>query len=260
MSPGIASVFPAAVTFGRPAIRAHDSLLRVGVACPLSSGPRRHGLRRRILDPRARHDHRPPATEGGLMSKSPDVTLITSGLAASGRLGTRRGREPGRRYGLIPPDGGGLYGAGETLTYAAQRLLTRHSLAREFGRSQISKPPFANGVDPLGDDFQRLRRRGSRTGAWPSMAWSRGRRRSRSRSSGAFPGAARSRIWRAKRAGRTSPNGAACRWRTSWTLRGRSSPGSLRCLPFVSARLVGEHRHGRCLAPADSGRSRYERR
>ena len=36
------------------------------------------------------------------------------------------------RYGLIPPDCGGFYGPGETLTYAAQRLLTTHSLAREF--------------------------------------------------------------------------------------------------------------------------------
>ena len=61
-----------------------------------------------------------------------------------------------QRYGLIPPDGGGLYGPGETLTYAAQRLLTRHSLAREFAPSQISKPPFANEVAPLGEEFKRL--------------------------------------------------------------------------------------------------------
>jgi DMSO/TMAO reductase YedYZ molybdopterin-dependent catalytic subunit len=61
-----------------------------------------------------------------------------------------------RRYGLVPPDGGGLYGPGETLTYAAQRLLTRHSLAREFNASQISKPPFANAVDPLGEAFKSL--------------------------------------------------------------------------------------------------------
>src|SRR5262249_23577665 len=36
------------------------------------------------------------------------------------------------------------------------RLLTRHSLAREFSRSQISNPPFANEVAPLGDAFKRL--------------------------------------------------------------------------------------------------------
>jgi DMSO/TMAO reductase YedYZ molybdopterin-dependent catalytic subunit len=65
-----------------------------------------------------------------------------------------------RRYGLVPPDGGGLYGLGETLTYAAQRILTRHSMAREFAPSQISKTPFANEVAPLGDAFQRLRAEG----------------------------------------------------------------------------------------------------
>lgn len=61
------------------------------------------------------------------------------------------------RYGLIPPDSSGLYGPGETLTYAAQRMLTRHSLAREFDRSQISRAPFANEITPrLREPFQRL--------------------------------------------------------------------------------------------------------
>ena len=58
-----------------------------------------------------------------------------AGLGVAARLA--------QKYGLIPPDHGGIYGLGETLTYASQRLLTRHSLAREFSRSQISKPPFA---------------------------------------------------------------------------------------------------------------------
>jgi len=49
-----------------------------------------------------------------------------------------------------------IYGPGETLTYAAQRLLTRQSLAREFSRSQISNPPFANETAPPSDDFKRL--------------------------------------------------------------------------------------------------------
>jgi DMSO/TMAO reductase YedYZ molybdopterin-dependent catalytic subunit len=72
----------------------------------------------------------------------------SSGLAVAARLT--------RRYGLIPPDGGGLYGPGEVLTYAAQRVLTRHSLAREFRREQISNPPFPNEVGPLGETFRRL--------------------------------------------------------------------------------------------------------
>jgi DMSO/TMAO reductase YedYZ molybdopterin-dependent catalytic subunit len=83
--------------------------------------------------------------------------LITTGLAgAAGASGLAVAAGLARRYGLIPPDGGGLYGPGETLTYATQRILTRHSMAREFAPSQISKEPFANEVEPLGDTFRRL--------------------------------------------------------------------------------------------------------
>jgi DMSO/TMAO reductase YedYZ molybdopterin-dependent catalytic subunit len=76
------------------------------------------------------------------------ATAGAGGLATAAKLA--------KQYGLIPPDGGGVYGPGETLTYAAQRLLTRHSLAREFSRSQISQNPFANEVVPLGESFHRL--------------------------------------------------------------------------------------------------------
>jgi len=83
--------------------------------------------------------------------------LITTGLAATaGVSGLAVAARFADRYGLIPPDHGGIYGPGETLTYAAQRLLTRHSLAREFPRSQISTRPFANGKPPRGEDFKRL--------------------------------------------------------------------------------------------------------
>ncbi len=72
-----------------------------------------------------------------------------SGLAAAARLASRNG--------LIPPDHGGVYGVGETLTYAAQRLLMSHgSAAREFDRSQISKVPQPNGAPPRNETFQRL--------------------------------------------------------------------------------------------------------
>src|SRR5437660_3773409 len=81
--------------------------------------------------------------------------MITRGLAAAAGLsGLAVAERIADRYGLVPPDHGGIYGPGETLTYAAQRLLTRHSLAREFSRSQISAKPFANEVAPLGDDFK----------------------------------------------------------------------------------------------------------
>ena len=76
------------------------------------------------------------------------ATAGASGLAVAARLADR--------WGLIPPDHGGLYGVGEALTYASQRLLTRHSLAREFSPSQISQPPFPNGRPIKDANYLRL--------------------------------------------------------------------------------------------------------
>jgi len=82
--------------------------------------------------------------------------LITTGLAATaGVAGLTAASGLARRYGLVPPDCRGAYGAGETLTYAAQRILTAHSLAREFPRNMISKMPFANETAPPSDEFKR---------------------------------------------------------------------------------------------------------
>jgi DMSO/TMAO reductase YedYZ molybdopterin-dependent catalytic subunit len=82
--------------------------------------------------------------------------LITRGLAvAAGVSGLAVAARLADQYGLIPPDGGGLYGPGETLTFAAQRLLAPHALAREFSRSQISNPPHQNGKPPQDAEFQR---------------------------------------------------------------------------------------------------------
>jgi DMSO/TMAO reductase YedYZ molybdopterin-dependent catalytic subunit len=75
--------------------------------------------------------------------------LLTTGIAATaGLTGIAAAARMAQRYGLIPPDHGGIYGPGETLTYAAQRILTQHSLAREFSRGMISKTSFANAVAP----------------------------------------------------------------------------------------------------------------
>jgi DMSO/TMAO reductase YedYZ molybdopterin-dependent catalytic subunit len=84
--------------------------------------------------------------------------LFTSGLAtAAGASGLAAAARLADRYGLIPPDPGGIYGIGETLTYAAQRLLmSRHPLAREFNRSEISKAFPVNGPPPETDPYQRL--------------------------------------------------------------------------------------------------------
>src|SRR5271156_2547213 len=91
------------------------------------------------------------------MNKISRRKMIKAGLAATaGVAGLGVAARIARSYGLIPPDHGGIYGLGETLTYASQRLLTKHSLAREFPRSQISKPPFANGIEPPTAEFKRL--------------------------------------------------------------------------------------------------------
>jgi len=82
--------------------------------------------------------------------------LIVSGLAATaGASGLAVAARLAQKYGLIPPDHGGIYGLGETLTYASHRLLTRHSLAREFPRSSISSRPFPNDLAPLTEEFKR---------------------------------------------------------------------------------------------------------
>ena len=83
--------------------------------------------------------------------------LIIGGVAATaGVAGLGVAARIAPKYGLVPPDQGGIYGPGETLTYASQRVLTRHSLAREFPQSKVSHPPLANEMPPLNDTFKRL--------------------------------------------------------------------------------------------------------
>lgn len=80
--------------------------------------------------------------------------LIRTGVAVvAGLTGLGAVTRIARRYGLIPPDSGVLYGAGETMTYAAQRVLTGRAPARQFSRDQISKKPFANAIDTLPKEF-----------------------------------------------------------------------------------------------------------
>jgi DMSO/TMAO reductase YedYZ molybdopterin-dependent catalytic subunit len=95
-----------------------------------------------------------PITRRKLIYGGAAVAASVGGLAAADRLA--------KRYGLIPPDGSGVYGPGETLTYACQRLLTRNTPAREFPRSLISKNPFLNAVAPPNDAFKRLQAGGFR--------------------------------------------------------------------------------------------------
>lgn len=88
--------------------------------------------------------------------------FIAAASAAS--LGTAAGAAAwlARRYNLVPPDHGGVFGLGETLTYAAHRaLLYRQPLAREFSPSEISKNfPAINTIFPESDEYRRDMLRG----------------------------------------------------------------------------------------------------
>jgi DMSO/TMAO reductase YedYZ molybdopterin-dependent catalytic subunit len=92
------------------------------------------------------------------MKKISRRKLMTTGLAAAaGACGLGVAARVADRYGLIPPDHAGIYGLGETLTYAAQTLLmSHHSLAREFSRSEISKVFPVNGEVPENETYERL--------------------------------------------------------------------------------------------------------
>ena len=84
--------------------------------------------------------------------------LITSGLVTvAGIAGVAGAARIADKYGFLAPDHQGLLGAGEALTYGAQRILMScHSLARDFDRSQISKIVPVNGEPPKTDTYQRL--------------------------------------------------------------------------------------------------------
>jgi len=81
--------------------------------------------------------------------------LLTTGLVVAGAAGVAAATRIAGRYVPIPPDHRGLYGIGETLTYASQRWLTAHSSAREFSRADISRVAPVNGEPPKTDEYQR---------------------------------------------------------------------------------------------------------
>ena len=80
--------------------------------------------------------------------------LYTGTAAVAGAAGLVAAARLAEKYGLIPPDHGVLYGTGETLTYACQRVLTTHRPLHEFPRSMISKQPFMNEIGKLPDAFK----------------------------------------------------------------------------------------------------------
>jgi DMSO/TMAO reductase YedYZ molybdopterin-dependent catalytic subunit len=84
--------------------------------------------------------------------------LVTAGIGtAAGAAGVGLSGRWLANHALIPPDGRSLLGAGETLTYSAQRLLTSgQSLAREFPRSRISKVAPVNGWAPRDATYRNM--------------------------------------------------------------------------------------------------------
>jgi DMSO/TMAO reductase YedYZ molybdopterin-dependent catalytic subunit len=84
--------------------------------------------------------------------------LIRAGLGAAAGVGAvAAGMRVANRCGLVPANHRGVYGLSETLTYAGQRLLTKlPSMAREFGRDQITKVPPVNGRAPVTEPYQKL--------------------------------------------------------------------------------------------------------
>lgn len=89
--------------------------------------------------------------------------LLKGGLAAvAGASGLAVAAKLAQRYGLVAPDHCGVYGPGEAMTYAAQRMFGDGSMAREFERGKISSAPFANEVSPLPKSFDEHKAAGFR--------------------------------------------------------------------------------------------------
>lgn len=88
------------------------------------------------------------------MSKISRRGVITAGLATAGLAGLAAAARIDR-YGLLPPDHRRIYGPGDSLTYASDRLLMGQALAREFPPGKISTP-FPQGKPPKEEEFKRL--------------------------------------------------------------------------------------------------------
>src|ERR1017187_1818571 len=143
---------------GRLSVRPHAALRLCDPAGDFPHRAHGHALPCRVHEPRPRHDNgvHTSAKERSMSRLLTRRTLVTAGLtAAAGASGLGAAIHFAGRYGLIPPDYGGIVGIGETLTYSAQRLLTSgYSLAREFTRSDISKIPIVNGPAPADEAFR----------------------------------------------------------------------------------------------------------
>jgi DMSO/TMAO reductase YedYZ molybdopterin-dependent catalytic subunit len=83
--------------------------------------------------------------------------LIGTGLvAAAGASGLGVAARLADRYGLIPPDDGGIYGVGETMTYAAERVLVSATRWPASIPQRHLKDRPIKGEAPVDEAYQRL--------------------------------------------------------------------------------------------------------
>jgi DMSO/TMAO reductase YedYZ molybdopterin-dependent catalytic subunit/thiosulfate reductase cytochrome b subunit len=161
MSPAVVSVVPLVVTSlgGQQTART----IHFFVACSLVLFLVVHvalvwqtGFRRRMRAMiTGRGPARAPAIVGAGLSRRHLIKTGLGALAGAGAFGV--GFRVADRCGLVPANRRGIYGLSETLTYAGQRLLTKlPSMAREFGRGQITKVPPVNGKAPKTEPYQGL--------------------------------------------------------------------------------------------------------
>ena len=161
----LVSAFPAIVTvLGGHAIGAHHPLLRIRgsrsvpavhivmVGAPDSAGPH------------ASDDRSASPTQGAHVSKISRRKLITTGIAAAAGAGLAAAARIAQLTDSSRPITAASMGPGETLTYAAQRLLTRNSLAREFRPGQISQNPSQTNRTLAARCFKRQRPQALRIG------------------------------------------------------------------------------------------------
>ena len=143
----------------RTSVGAHAAF-HGGQSAALVPGRARDDARsRRIRRARASDGHGLSTVERGRdMKRIARRTFLRAGISSiAGVAGIGGAIFAARRGGLVPPDHGGLFGIGETLTYGAQRLLVSgQTLAREFDRSHISTVAEINGYPPENDRYLRL--------------------------------------------------------------------------------------------------------
>lgn len=158
MSPALTSVFPFLVTLsgGHQSARTIHFLATGALALFVAGHVvmvALNGFRQRVVAMIV--DAEQPGDGRDLVAPGRRRLILASiGVAAAGLPG---GGATLKRAGLVPPDAAGLLGIGDTLTYATHRaLLSSGSLAREFGRRDISAIAPVNGPPPTTEPYQRL--------------------------------------------------------------------------------------------------------